>query len=59
MRTNIDLDDDLIAKAMEISNTKTKKEVVHKALEEFVRRHAQLNIAKMRGKVIFWPGYNE
>lgn len=36
MRTNIEIDDDLMAKALELSNHTTKKAVVHAALEEFV-----------------------
>lgn len=36
MRTNIDIDDKLLAEAMEISGLQTKKAVVEKALEEFV-----------------------
>jgi len=36
MRTNIDLDDDLIAKAMELSGLPTKKATVELALRQFV-----------------------
>ena len=36
MRTNIDIDDELLAEAMEISGLSTKKAVVEKALEDFV-----------------------
>lgn len=36
MRTNIDIDDDLLAEAMEVSGLATKKAVVEKALEDLV-----------------------
>ncbi|HEV7251201.1 MAG TPA: type II toxin-antitoxin system VapB family antitoxin [Shinella sp.] len=36
MRTNIDLDEDLIAKAMELSGLPTKKATVELALRQFV-----------------------
>ncbi len=36
MRTNIEIDDELMAKALKLSDLKTKKAVVHAALEEFV-----------------------
>lgn len=36
MRTNIEIDDELMATALKLSDLKTKKAVVHAALEEFV-----------------------
>jgi hypothetical protein len=36
--TNIDIDDELIAKAMEVSGARTKREVVDRALREMVAR---------------------
>ena len=59
MRTNIDIDDDLISQAMKILKLKTKKDVVNQALLEVIRRDSQSNIAKMRGKITFWDGYYE
>jgi Arc/MetJ family transcription regulator len=41
MRTNIELDDSLIAEAMSILGLKTQKAAVEKALREFVRIHHQ------------------
>lgn len=55
MRTNIDIDDDLMKKAMKYSKLKTKKEVMHAALEAFVKYQMRLNIMKLQGKVI-WEG---
>ncbi len=42
MRTNIELDDDLIAEAMELGGLPTKKAAVDQALRDFVRIQKQL-----------------
>ena len=41
MRTNIDIDDDLMAKAMAATGKTTKKAVVEEALRHLVRLHEQ------------------
>jgi Arc/MetJ family transcription regulator len=41
MRTNIELDDDLISKAMRYSSKRTKRDAVHEALAEYVTRREQ------------------
>jgi Arc/MetJ family transcription regulator len=51
MRTNIDIDDKLMAEAMKATKAKTKKEAVVIALENMVRRHKQLGIMELRGKI--------
>jgi Arc/MetJ family transcription regulator len=55
MRTNIDLDDTLVKKAMEISGMNTKKAAINLILNEYVRKNNQKNILKYRGKKI-WEG---
>jgi Arc/MetJ family transcription regulator len=55
MRTNIDLDETLVKKAMEISGMNTKKAVIHMILNDYIRRNNQKNILKYRGKKI-WDG---
>ena len=50
MRTNIDLDDDLLAEAMAVTGLPTKKATVEAALRQLVRRHRQKNaIAGLAG----------
>lgn len=58
MRTNIDIDDDLMARAFSASNKTTKREIVHEALELFVRLRAQEKIRALRGKVAFYEDYD-
>jgi Arc/MetJ family transcription regulator len=55
MRTNIDINDALLAQAMEASGLRTKKATVEEALRRLVRQHKQKNaIAEMAG--LGWDG---
>jgi Arc/MetJ family transcription regulator len=53
MRTNIDLDDDLIKEAMSVTGSTTKKEVVHLALQQLVRSHKKRNLLDLEGQIHF------
>ena len=55
MRTNIDIDDKLMAQAMRASEKPTKRAVVEEALRLLVRTRRQTRIRKWRGKVE-WEG---
>lgn len=55
MRTNIDLDDDLIQEALRLSGLRTKKAVVDKALETFIRCAREREALEMFGK-LEWEG---
>jgi Arc/MetJ family transcription regulator len=55
MRTNIELDDELLSKAMRGSGLRTKRAVVQAALQLFVEIQSQAGIRKLRGKVQ-WDG---
>lgn len=55
MRTNIDIDDELMTKAMNLSGFKTKREAVEAALELLVRMKSQEAIRAARGK-LRWEG---
>ncbi|HEX4695559.1 type II toxin-antitoxin system VapB family antitoxin [Sphingomonas sp.] len=54
MRTNIDIDDALMADALAETGARTKRDVVHQALEELVRYRRQLKILELKG--IGWTG---
>jgi Arc/MetJ family transcription regulator len=58
MRTNVVIDDRLIDEALRLSKIKTKKEVIHKALEEFVRNRKKLDLKQLKGKIEFADGYD-
>ena len=55
MRTNIDIDDQLMRKAMRSSGARTKKATVEAGLRLLVETHAQRSITRFRGKVQ-WQG---
>jgi Arc/MetJ family transcription regulator len=55
MRTNIVIDDQLMAEAMKASGYATKKEAVEQGLKLLVRLSNQQEIRKLRGK-IKWDG---
>jgi Arc/MetJ family transcription regulator len=55
MRTNIEIDDKLMAQAMRASGKATKRAVVEEALQMLVRTKRQAGIRKWRGKVA-WDG---
>lgn len=55
MRTNIDLDDQLMQQALRLSRAKTKKEVVELALQSFVKNLQRQQLLALRGKVQ-WEG---
>ncbi|HEY5819755.1 MAG TPA: type II toxin-antitoxin system VapB family antitoxin [Mesorhizobium sp.] len=55
MRTNIDIDDALMERAMALSGKRTKRETVRDALELLVRLRAQEGIRSLQGK-IEWEG---
>ena len=55
MRTNIDIDDKLIAEAMAATGLATKKATVEEALRRLVRRHQRLDaLVDMTG--LGWDG---
>ena len=58
MRTNIVLDDNLVKEAFELSGAKTKKELIHHALKEFVENKRRLNLLDLEGRIEFADGYN-
>jgi Arc/MetJ family transcription regulator len=55
MRTNIDIDDEVIAEVQRLTGARTKREAVDIALRELVASHERSGILKLRGKVR-WEG---
>ncbi len=52
------IDDKLIQEALRLSKLKTKKEIIHKALEEFIQNRKRLDLREVRGKIRFAEGYD-
>jgi Arc/MetJ family transcription regulator len=55
MRTNIEIDDEVMREAQRLTGVRTKRETVDLALRELVARHRRLGILKLRGRV-HWEG---
>jgi Arc/MetJ family transcription regulator len=55
MRTNIDIDDDLMARAMSAGPYSTKKDAVEAGLKLLARQAAYREVLKWRGK-LKWEG---
>ncbi len=51
LRTNIELDEKLVAEAMKLTHKKTKKELVNYALLELVQKIKRKSILEFEGKV--------
>ena len=55
MRTNIEIDEQLMADAMAATGTRTKKATVEEALRRLIQSQRQREMLKLRGKVA-WDG---
>lgn len=55
MRTNIDIDDDLMRQAMRSSGARTKRAVVEEGLRLLIQTRGQGGMRRLRGKVK-WEG---
>jgi Arc/MetJ family transcription regulator len=55
MRTNIDIDDQLLADAQSLSGSSTKKQTVERALKLMVELGRQAEVRRLRGK-LSWEG---
>lgn len=58
MRTNINLDDELVKDAFKLSRARTKKDLIHEALEEFVQSRRRLDLLDLEGRIEFAKGYD-
>ena len=58
MRTNIVLDDKLVAEAQALSQIKTKRELIDAALREFVEHRKRLDIRELKGALLLDENYN-
>jgi cytosine/adenosine deaminase-related metal-dependent hydrolase len=61
MITNIDIDEELVALAMQVSGARTKREVVDRALREMVARAKRPRLRDISGlgtEDTFWPDYD-
>jgi Arc/MetJ family transcription regulator len=58
MRTNIVIDDQLLNEAFSVSNAKTKKDLIHEALKEYVRLKKRKNLTELAGSIKLHKKYD-
>jgi Arc/MetJ family transcription regulator len=58
MRTNIVLNDELVAEAFKYTDITTKRELIDLALREFVRQHRVRDVRDLQGKVKLKEDYD-
>lgn len=58
MRTNIELDETLVAEAFKYSDAKTKKALVDEALRELIKHRSREDIRDLVGKVKIRDDYD-
>ena len=58
MATNLAIDDDLLIEALNLSDKKTKKDVVNEALLEYVQKRKQVDIISLFGKIDYREDYD-
>lgn len=51
MRTTLDLPEDLIAEAMQVTSTRTKTAVIIRALEELIQKEKLQALKSFKGKI--------
>ena len=51
MRTNVDLNDKLIEEAFALTGARTKKELLHLALQELVRLRRKQDLTELAGRI--------
>lgn len=58
MRTNIELDDDLIEEARELTGITTKRALVEEALRVLIASRRRHSLLDLKGKISFVEGYD-
>ena len=58
MRTNIVIDDDLLSEAFKLSDAKTKKDLIHEALQEFISNRKKKSLMELKGQILFDESYD-
>jgi len=58
MRTNIVIDDVIMEKAIALSDVKTKREMIERALQEYITSRSRKNLMDLQGKIKFAEGYD-
>ncbi len=58
MRTNIDINEKLLEEAFSVSSVKSKKDLIHEALREYIRLKKRKDLTVLAGTIEFCEGYD-
>lgn len=58
MRTNIEINDELLEEAFSVSKVRTKKDLINEALQEYIRLKKRKDLTELAGTVEFDEKYN-
>lgn len=58
MRTNIELDDDLVEEARRLTGITTKRALVEEALKVLIASRRRRSLLDLKGKISFAEGYD-
>ena len=58
MRTNIVIDDRLMEEAFSVCTARTKKELIHQALREFIRLKRRRDMTELAGSIEFFDTFD-
>jgi Arc/MetJ family transcription regulator len=58
MRTNIDINDSLLEEAFSVSQVRTKKDLIHEALREYIKLKKRKDLTELAGSIEFYEGYD-
>jgi len=58
MRTNVDINDSLLEEAFSLSQVRTKKGLIHEALQEYIRLKKRKDLTELAGFIQFRKDYD-
>jgi Arc/MetJ family transcription regulator len=58
VRTNVDIDDALLEEAFSVTRVRTKKELIHEALREYIKLKKCKDLRELSGLIDFYSGYD-
>lgn len=58
MRTNIVIDDKLLDEAFQVSDARTKKDLIHEALRTLIKLKKRKDLTELAGKIDFYPNFD-
>ncbi|MGA1871530.1 MAG: type II toxin-antitoxin system VapB family antitoxin [bacterium] len=58
MRTNVDLNESLLQEAFSVSHARTKKDLLHEALREYIKLKKRKDLSELAGSIEFYEGYD-